>query len=68
LPAASPIPDGSETWTPDAFGEADLLEAAEHIPSLRIVDAGCPTALEVGDDDLALLTSMAREPRVFVPR
>ena len=56
-------PDGSTLWTPDAFGEADLLQAAEHIPSIRIVHAGCPTILEVGDDDLTTLAAMARPPR-----
>ncbi len=56
-------PDGSTTWTPDAFRGADLLEAAEHIPSLRIVDAGCPTTLEVGAEDLAMLAARAKPPR-----
>ena len=62
----APNPDGGETWTPDAFDEADLRGAAERIPSLRIVGAGCPTALEVGDDDLLMLESAARPPRRFV--
>jgi hypothetical protein len=56
-------PDGSATWTPDAFGEADLRDAAEHIPSLRIVGAGRPAAVEVGDADLAMLVARAKPPR-----
>jgi hypothetical protein len=56
-------PDGSATWTPDAFGEADLGDAAEHIPSLRIVGAGRPAAVEVGDADLAMLVARAKPPR-----
>jgi hypothetical protein len=56
-------PDGSATWTPDAFGEADLRDAAEHIPSLRIVGAGRPAAVEVGDADLATLVARAKPPR-----
>ena len=63
----SPDPDGGETWTPDAFGGADLRDAAEHIPSLRIVGAGCPTAVEVGDDDLALLVAKAKPLRQSPP-
>lgn len=59
-------PDGSTTWTPDAFDGADLREAAEHIASIRVVDVGCPTILEVGDDDLTMLTLKARPPRRFV--
>lgn len=62
----APRPDGGGLWTPDSFGEADLLQVAEHIPSIRIVHAGCPTTLEVGDDDLTALTVMARPPRSFV--
>lgn len=46
----APAPSGGESWTPDAFDEADLLQAAEHIPSIRAVRAGWPTILEVGDD------------------
>lgn len=63
----APNPNGGETWTPDAFGEADLREVAEHIPSLRVVGAACPTALEVGEDDLALLTAEAKPPRRWAP-
>lgn len=63
----APDPGGGEVWTPDAFDDADLLEAAEHIPSLRIVGPGCPTDLEVGDADLVLLLLQARPPRRSVP-
>ena len=56
-------PDGSTLWTADAFGEADLRDAAEHIPSLRIIGPGCPTAVEVGDADLAMLVAKAKPPR-----
>ena len=56
-------PGSGETWTPDAFNDADLRELAEHIPSLRIVGPGCPTVMEVNEIDLARLTSIAREPR-----
>lgn len=59
----APAPSGGELWTPDAFREADLLQAAEHIPSIRVVDPGCPTGLEVGDDDLAMLIEKAGPPR-----
>ena len=62
----APNPSGGELWTPDAFDEADLLQAAEHIPSIRVVGPGCPTVLEVGDDDLAMLIEKARPPRRFV--
>lgn len=59
----APNPDGGELWTPDAFDGADLLQVAEHIPSIAVVGAGCPTILEVGDDDLAMLAARARPPR-----
>jgi hypothetical protein len=59
----SPNPDGGETWTPDAFCEADLRDALEHIPSFRIVGAGRPTPVEVGDADLAMLVARAKPPR-----
>ena len=44
----APDPDGSTTWTPDAFRGADRLEAAERIAPVRVADAGCPTVSEVG--------------------
>ena len=55
----APNPDGGTTWTPGAFLAADLLETAEHIPSLRVV-ARCPATLEVEDDDLAMLARLPR--------
>ena len=55
-----------ELWPPDAFDEADLLQAAEHIPAIRAVRAGCPTILEGGDGDLTALTARAKLPRRFV--
>lgn len=59
----APNPEGGETWTPDAFDEADLRAVAEHIPTLRILAAGCPTILEVEDADLTMLILKARPPR-----
>lgn len=63
----TPDPDGGEIWMPDVFSDADLRDAAEHIPSLRTVGAGCPTAVEVGGADLALLVARARPPRARPP-
>ena len=61
----APNPDGGETWFPDAFNDEDLLEVAEHIPSIRILGpAACPTALEMSDADMARLTSMAKQPQL----
>ena len=62
----APNPSGGESWTPDAIDGADLLRAAEHIPSIRVVDRGCPTVLEARDDDLAMLIEKARPPRRLV--
>ena len=62
FPASDPP---SHTGSPARVGAA--LEAeAERIPSLGIAGAGCPAALEVGDDDLTMLTARARPPRRFV--
>jgi hypothetical protein len=63
----TPNPDGSETWSPGGFTTADLQEITPHIPSLRIVLAGCPTSLEVGEADLMRLKGEAREPRPVRP-
>ncbi len=44
----APDPDGSTTWMPDAYREANLRGAAEHIPSICVASAGHPTILVVG--------------------
>ncbi len=59
--------DGSATWMPHAFHHGGPLPVAEHIRSIRIVDAGWPTILEVGDDDQTTLTLKARSRRFACP-
>jgi hypothetical protein len=59
----TPNPDGGETWSPRGLTPADLRDMTEHIPSLHIVLAGCPTSLEVDEADLMRLMGEAREPR-----
>jgi hypothetical protein len=59
--------DGSETWTPGAFRQADLQIVRQHIPSLLAIDDACPTLLEMSDAELEQVTLKAQPPRRVTP-